>query len=61
MIREPQTQVSRGFGFVGFAFKEDIDRAVEHSTKLMIDEKQVVISKSKRDRGYERTPVKCKL
>ena len=59
VIREPQTQVSRGFGFVGFAFNEDIDRAVENSTKLIIDDIQVVISKSKRNRGYEKTPGKC--
>lgn len=56
IIREPITQVSRGFGFVSMMRVEDGNRALVEMDGFELDGKKIKVEKARRKEAYAKTP-----
>ena len=51
----------RGFGFVEFADVTASERAIAEMNGGVLDGREIKVERAKRNRGYDKTPGRCKF
>ncbi|MCQ2818181.1 MAG: hypothetical protein MJ252_13020 [archaeon] len=56
LVKEPNSDDNRGFGFITFVNPNDAEKACRELDKTKIEGYEIIVEKSKRSRGYNPTP-----